>query len=166
MHCTCCSDIYNDTVERLKTFLLHNEMDVLFRIAAHPDVHMEARWILSPWSEEYGRSAIVRSALMAYVCLNVFFLKPEPTSLYSLSTSCGGLGLCLVVLQGTTSKCIHGDPIPAALDCGSRRREDFCHHGIKTKARTQNVPSLKDPKGEGEVRIHYEVGGCALPIDK
>lgn len=68
MECNCRSTyvVHDDTVELVKTLLLHNEMDVLLRIASHPDVHLAPGRIL-PYDtrQEWGWAELPRSALMA-----------------------------------------------------------------------------------------------------
>lgn len=72
-------DIFTD--ELLRTLILYDEMDVLFRIAAHPVVCLPKLWTqggkfafeLGGW----GLSELKEAALLAYVCLNVLHLKPE-----------------------------------------------------------------------------------------
>lgn len=69
------------TDELLRTLILYGEMDVLFRIASHPDVCLPKLWTqggkfafdLGCW----GLSEVKETALLAYICLNVFYLKPE-----------------------------------------------------------------------------------------
>ncbi|KAH7397056.1 hypothetical protein DE146DRAFT_658515 [Phaeosphaeria sp. MPI-PUGE-AT-0046c] len=69
------------TDELLRTLLLYGEMDVLFRIVAHPDVELGKVWAqggrfafdLGSW----GLAELKEAALLAYICLNVFYLKPE-----------------------------------------------------------------------------------------
>jgi hypothetical protein len=74
------TNIENDTTELLKTLVFHNEVDVLLRIASHPLVHQEYRFEL-PYvpndDRQYGWGDIMRTALEAYITLNVFYLKPE-----------------------------------------------------------------------------------------
>ncbi|KAH6664182.1 hypothetical protein B0J14DRAFT_493962, partial [Halenospora varia] len=84
LKCTCCLSyhnsmkIHNDTVELTKTLLLYNEVEILLRIASQPDVDLQAAWSF-PWDLGcgYGVSELIRSTLMAYICMNVLYLKPE-----------------------------------------------------------------------------------------
>jgi hypothetical protein len=69
----------NDAIELAKTLLLHGQMDALFCINAHPSINMISAWQLEPHNggEMLGFAELVRSTLMSYICLNVFFLNPE-----------------------------------------------------------------------------------------
>jgi hypothetical protein len=76
---------WTENVELFKALLLHNEMDSIFRIAAHPT--LRERFGLSAWwsfpgdiPENFGWSEVMRCALTSYICLNVFYLKPETHS--------------------------------------------------------------------------------------
>lgn len=67
--------------ELLRTLLICGEMETLFRLAAHPHIRLHPMW-----TEDrkfaydlggYGFCEVKETALLAYICLNVFFLKPE-----------------------------------------------------------------------------------------
>ncbi len=78
-------DCIHDVCEQTKTMLLYGEMDALFRLAAHPDVHFHRLWdeALYANAQGFGLSKLKDAALQAYICLNVMLLKPElydPTS--------------------------------------------------------------------------------------
>jgi hypothetical protein len=77
--CSSTRESHQDSVELIKMLIFHDEMEVLFRLCASPDFDLSLNWWSFPYdrSEDYGWAEIMRSALMAYVCLNVFFLKPE-----------------------------------------------------------------------------------------
>lgn len=68
-----------DALEFAKTLLLHGQLDILLRVSSHHDVNLDRGWQLQPHSggEMIGFAELVRSTLMSYICLNVFFLKPE-----------------------------------------------------------------------------------------
>jgi len=74
MHC-----LLQEICEQTKTMLLYGEMDALFQIAAHPNVHFLKLWDENMYanSHGFGLSRLKESALQAYICLNVMFLKPE-----------------------------------------------------------------------------------------
>ncbi|KAH7117658.1 hypothetical protein B0J11DRAFT_536438 [Dendryphion nanum] len=67
--------------ELLKTLLLYGEMETLFRIAAHPRIRLSKMWTdhrqFAFDLDDYGFGEVKEAALLAYICLNVFFLKPE-----------------------------------------------------------------------------------------
>jgi hypothetical protein len=68
----------NDSGELLKALLLHGEMDTILNLAAQPNVRLLSRSLLYRTCDYYrGWSEIAATALMAYICLNIFFLKPE-----------------------------------------------------------------------------------------
>ncbi|KAF2019058.1 hypothetical protein BU24DRAFT_476092 [Aaosphaeria arxii CBS 175.79] len=69
-----------ETDELLRTLILYGEMEPLFRIAAHPQVNLVKMWTdMGGYGDLAGRgiSQLKEAALLAYVCLNVFYLKPE-----------------------------------------------------------------------------------------
>ncbi|KAJ4297975.1 hypothetical protein N0V90_005874 [Kalmusia sp. IMI 367209] len=69
-------DVYN-TVELLKTLILHGEMEPLLRLAVHPKVSLQPTWYF-PWEmPQFGLADVKDSALLAYLCLNMLLLKPE-----------------------------------------------------------------------------------------
>ncbi|CAI6332587.1 unnamed protein product [Periconia digitata] len=84
------SSTYNDchpcdslleTDELLRTLILYGEMDTVFRIACHPQVRLTKMWRQGNRFafdiEGYGLCELKETALLAYICLNVFHLKPE-----------------------------------------------------------------------------------------
>lgn len=72
-------DGIRDVCEQTKTMLLYGEMDLLFRLAAHPSVWFSRLWDESIYANAggFGLSKLKDSALQAYICLNVISLKPE-----------------------------------------------------------------------------------------
>ena len=83
--CDCCIsgggpiERHMETVELFKALLLHNQMDSLLWIASHPKSYLDQMWIVSCcWDHEgEGWVEMVRHTLMVYICLNVFYVKPE-----------------------------------------------------------------------------------------
>ncbi|KAL1600416.1 hypothetical protein SLS60_006801 [Paraconiothyrium brasiliense] len=71
--------------EQVKAMLMHDEMDALFRLAAHPRVYFRRLWHENQYanSHGFGLSKILEAALQAYICLNVMTLKPQ---LYDAAT--------------------------------------------------------------------------------
>lgn len=67
-----------ECMELLKTLILRGEMEPLLRLASHPGVDLQPLYDF-PWDyiSEYGWSDIKSCALMAYLCLNMFLVKPE-----------------------------------------------------------------------------------------
>lgn len=72
-----------ETLELLKTMILYGEMEPLLRLAAHPEIWLPRVWNVDDWSVDVGWSELKDTALAAYICLNVFFIKPE---LYDVSS--------------------------------------------------------------------------------
>ncbi|KAF2741217.1 hypothetical protein EJ04DRAFT_507071 [Polyplosphaeria fusca] len=75
-------DMHNslfDVCEQTKTMIMYGEMDTLFRLATHPRVWFGRLWDEDQYanSHGFGLSRLKESALLAYICLNVLFLKPE-----------------------------------------------------------------------------------------
>jgi hypothetical protein len=52
-------------------------METLLRIAAQPSASIKTIWWPASFRGEIGWGELMRSTLMSYICLNVFFLKPE-----------------------------------------------------------------------------------------
>ncbi|KAJ4354793.1 hypothetical protein N0V95_003523 [Ascochyta clinopodiicola] len=80
MHCDVdMDDQIQDVCEQTKTMLLYGEMDSLFRLASHPSVYFYKLWDEEIYANGqcFGLSKLKDSALQAYICLNVMFLKPE-----------------------------------------------------------------------------------------
>jgi hypothetical protein len=77
--CNSILEYHHDSVELIKLLILHNEMSVLFKVCASPDFDLSRNWWSFPYDspQDNGWAEGLRSALMSYVCLNVFFLKPE-----------------------------------------------------------------------------------------
>ncbi|PVH95691.1 hypothetical protein DM02DRAFT_507128, partial [Periconia macrospinosa] len=75
------ADSLLETDELLRTLVLRGEMDTLFRIASHPQVRLDILWLEGRKFAfdvgGYGLCELKESALLAYICLNVFYLKPE-----------------------------------------------------------------------------------------
>jgi hypothetical protein len=69
----------DDAIELAKTLLLYGQIDTLLRINGHPSVNLASTWQIEHHNrgEMFGLAELVRSALMSYICLNVFFVKPE-----------------------------------------------------------------------------------------
>ncbi|KAF2256990.1 hypothetical protein BU26DRAFT_33308 [Trematosphaeria pertusa] len=67
-----------ECVELLKTLVSYGEMEPLMRLASHPAVHLQTIWSF-PYDRdiEHGWTDIKNCALMAYLCLNMFLVKPE-----------------------------------------------------------------------------------------
>jgi hypothetical protein len=72
------------SMDLFKTLILYGELEPLLRLAVHPRVRLPA---LDPYpigsSADFGWTDIKNSALIAYICLNMFVVKPElydPTS--------------------------------------------------------------------------------------
>ncbi|CAG5158138.1 uncharacterized protein ALTATR162_LOCUS5002 [Alternaria atra] len=72
-------DCIHDACEQTKAMLLHGEMDSLLRLAAHPSVYFHKFWDENQYAnaQGFGLSKLKDSAIQAYICLNVMFLKPE-----------------------------------------------------------------------------------------
>jgi hypothetical protein len=66
------------TMDLLRTLIMYGEMLPLLRLATHPDIRLPT---MDPYPtgsfEDFGWTDIKNSALIAYVCLNMFFTKPE-----------------------------------------------------------------------------------------
>ncbi|KAH6632922.1 hypothetical protein C7974DRAFT_411955 [Boeremia exigua] len=73
------NDCIRDVCEQVKTMMLYGEMDSLLRVAAHPSVRFSRLWDETQFANAhgFGLSKLKDSALQAYICLNVMFLKPE-----------------------------------------------------------------------------------------
>ncbi|KAF2800734.1 hypothetical protein K505DRAFT_320267 [Melanomma pulvis-pyrius CBS 109.77] len=63
-----------ETLEMLKTLMLYGDMEPLFRLAAHPNANLHRVWSY-PCDDGWGE--LKDTFLTAYICLNVFALKPE-----------------------------------------------------------------------------------------
>ncbi|KAJ5646518.1 hypothetical protein N7490_002890 [Penicillium lividum] len=68
----------HNTLEPIKVLLLHNEKDVLLRLASHHSLNLKRAWE-RPYNEEedYGLKAFLYPTLMVYICLNILLQKPE-----------------------------------------------------------------------------------------
>jgi hypothetical protein len=80
--CGCCCQTYRhyETTKLIKILILHNRIDTLLRISAHPKIDLGGRWrweCADGGQPVQGWAELMRCALLSYVCLNVFFLKPE-----------------------------------------------------------------------------------------
>ncbi|KAJ4347361.1 uncharacterized protein N0V89_011302 [Didymosphaeria variabile] len=77
--CSSTKEHHHDSIELLKMLILHNEMEPLFKLCASPDFDLSQNWWSFPYDipQDYGWAEVMRSALMMYICLNVFYLKPE-----------------------------------------------------------------------------------------
>ncbi|KAF2689205.1 hypothetical protein K458DRAFT_125172 [Lentithecium fluviatile CBS 122367] len=73
-----------DTMELFKTLILYGEMEPLLRLATHAHVRLPDLYSYPLGGGiEDGYTDVKNSALIAYICLNMFFIKPElhdPTS--------------------------------------------------------------------------------------
>jgi hypothetical protein len=75
----------NEAIELTKTLILHNELETLLQVTAHPIMRQTQprpgfdQWWTFP--EDHPRNdgwcEVMRCALMSYICLNVFYLKPN-----------------------------------------------------------------------------------------
>ncbi|KAF2020355.1 hypothetical protein BU24DRAFT_205 [Aaosphaeria arxii CBS 175.79] len=67
--------------ELLRTLIMFGEMDTLFCLAAHPEIRLRDMWAQGNNFHfdlgGLGPSELKEAALLAYICLNVFYLKPE-----------------------------------------------------------------------------------------
>jgi hypothetical protein len=61
-------------LEWFKALVLYGDMEPLLRLAAHPDVQLQRVW---DYPYEEGWEELKDTFLTAYICLNVFTLKPE-----------------------------------------------------------------------------------------
>ncbi|KAF3031229.1 hypothetical protein E8E12_001455 [Didymella heteroderae] len=78
----CESDMHDgieECCEQTKTMLMYGEMEALFRLAAHPDVHFDRLWDEDIYANGagFGLRKLMDAMLQAYLCLNVLVLKPE-----------------------------------------------------------------------------------------
>jgi hypothetical protein len=70
--------IHNNSVELTKTLLIHSELDILLRLVSHPELSLASGWTFSQESSyEFGWAELVRTTLSSYICLNVFYTRPE-----------------------------------------------------------------------------------------
>lgn len=70
--------VHKNAMELIVALLIHKELDPLLRIASHPEVNLDRAWSQgTDAGEQLGWSRVVDSALMSYICLNVFYTKPE-----------------------------------------------------------------------------------------
>ncbi|KAJ4290405.1 hypothetical protein N0V90_010621 [Kalmusia sp. IMI 367209] len=74
MHCG-----LRDVCELSKTLLLYGEMNTLLRLAIHPGIRFWKLWDEDQYANGwgFGLHKLLGTALQAYICLNVLFLKPE-----------------------------------------------------------------------------------------
>ena len=75
----CCggSD-FLDSIELIKTLLIHGQVSTLLRISAHPDFRLHKLWSsIGTFEDSSPIEELLRCALMSYIWLNVFLLKPE-----------------------------------------------------------------------------------------
>ncbi|KAF3007949.1 hypothetical protein E8E13_011294 [Curvularia kusanoi] len=65
--------------EQTKIMLLCDEMNALFRLAAHPNVYFYRQWDGDNYANPagFGLKKLMDTMLQAYLCLNVLVLKPE-----------------------------------------------------------------------------------------
>jgi hypothetical protein len=75
----------NAAIELIKTLILWNELEPLFLVTAHPTLRQTPtrpgfdQWWTFPEDHprDDGWCEVMRCALMAYICLNVFYLKSD-----------------------------------------------------------------------------------------
>ena len=68
------SDSVHECNQLLRTLLLWGEMDPLFRLASHPQIFFSRMW---RFPEDGTWVEVKDIALMAYLCLNMFYVKSE-----------------------------------------------------------------------------------------
>lgn len=71
--------LLSECCEQTKTMLMYGEMDALFRLAAHTDVRFHRLWDGDIYANSagFGLKMLMDVMLQAYLCLNVFLMKPE-----------------------------------------------------------------------------------------
>ena len=81
----CCKLGYKGVLNLTKVLLLHDRMEPLLRIAAHPAICL-GEFYDFPWehnlNHRYGWAEVLRTALYAYIALNLLCVKPETWPCY------------------------------------------------------------------------------------
>ena len=65
--------------EQTKALILYGEMDALFQLAAHPDIHFRRLWDEDIYANGagFGLRKLMDAMLQAYLCFNILMVKPE-----------------------------------------------------------------------------------------